>query len=342
MCGSVNLPSTSLIIPVHNGGDAFKQCLAWVARLDPQPDAIIIVDDGSTDDSASAAKAAGYRVISSVRPVGPAGARNTGAAHSAADILVFLDADTTPPAGYMADAVRMLSQDPGLAAVIGSYDDAPGADGFLSQYRNLLHHHTHQNSSEQAATFWGACGAIKREIFNELGGFDESLRYLEDVELGLRLNKAGYRVRLAKHWQVKHWKGYTAGSLIHTDVMQRALPWTRLALRGHGLINDLNTKLSHRVSVALSFLILLLLPVVLFTPWAWIALLSAFGGFIVINRNFYGFIRRKKNIRFAVLTVFWHWVHHLSAGTGMALGIMDYCFKAARKSLSLSRVKQTI
>jgi hypothetical protein len=49
--------------------------------------------------------------------------------------------------------------------LIGSYDDAPGANNFLSQYKNLFHHYTHQTGSEEASTFWGACGAIRRDVF---------------------------------------------------------------------------------------------------------------------------------------------------------------------------------
>jgi GT2 family glycosyltransferase len=139
-----------------------------------------------------------------------------------------------------------------LTALFGSYDDAPAATNFLSQYKNLFHHYVHQIANEEASTFWGACGAIRREVFLKLGGFDESYHQpcIEDIELGYRLKRAGYRIRLLKTLQVKHLKHWGVKSLLKTDFFQRALPWTELILRDRRLVNDLNLKTSSRVSVA--------------------------------------------------------------------------------------------
>lgn len=122
----------------------------------------------------------------------------------------------------------LFSRELDLAALIGSYDDAPGATNFLSQYRNLLHHYVHQTGNEEASTFWGACGAVRREVFLAMGGFDESYRQasIEDIELGYRLKRAGLKILLCKALQVKHLKRWEAGSLLKADFCYRALPWT--------------------------------------------------------------------------------------------------------------------
>ena len=57
-----------------------------------------------------------------------------------------------------------FEEDPELAAVFGSYDDDPVEPNFLSQYKNLLHHYTHQNSGREASTFCGGYGAITEEL----------------------------------------------------------------------------------------------------------------------------------------------------------------------------------
>src|SRR5262249_39714878 len=128
------------------------------------------------------------------------------------------------------------------------------ADGLVSQYRNLLHHYVHQHGCTTASTFWGACGAIRRSVFLEVGGFDEERfpRCIEDIELGYRLRAAGHRIRLDKRLQCTHLKKWTLRSMIRTDVMCRAVPWTRLILETRSAPDDLNVKGLQRVSVGLT------------------------------------------------------------------------------------------
>lgn len=86
------------------------------------------------------------------------------------------------------DRVAMVfKREPDIAALFGSYDDNPGETTFLSQYRNLLHHFVHQQGCEDASTFWAGCGAIRREVFLSIGGFDEGYvrPAIEDIELEL-------------------------------------------------------------------------------------------------------------------------------------------------------------
>jgi hypothetical protein len=67
----------------------------------------------------------------------------------------------------------LFEAEPDLAAVFGLYDAAPAALRVISQYRNLLHHFVHQNGNPQASTFSAGCGAIRRSVFEQIGGFDE-------------------------------------------------------------------------------------------------------------------------------------------------------------------------
>lgn len=77
-------------------------------------------------------------------------------------------------------------------ALIGSYDDDPKSPDFISQYRNLMHCSVHQTGRSEASTFWSGCGAIRREVFLESGGFDETYvrPAIEDIELGYRLTRS--------------------------------------------------------------------------------------------------------------------------------------------------------
>src|SRR5262249_5940476 len=154
---------------------------------------------------ASPAGPLGMRVLVTGARRGPAAARNLGARVARGDVLFFLDADVVVPPSALAQAVQVFRDHPEVGALIRSYDDAPGAPNFLSQYKNLFHHYVHQHAREEGYTFWGAAGAIRRDLFLELGGFDEKYRYpsIEDIELGYRLKAAGHRTRVCKTLQVK-------------------------------------------------------------------------------------------------------------------------------------------
>ncbi|MBL8046518.1 MAG: glycosyltransferase family 2 protein, partial [Anaerolineales bacterium] len=166
----------SLIIPVYNGGAEFQRCLAAIGRATVAPHEVIVVDDGSTDNTRQWAEKAGARILQTTRPTsGPAVVRNLGAQAATGEILFFVDADVEIRAETLAHISRVFAAQPSLTALFGSYDDAPAAPNFLSQYKNLMHHYVHQHASEQASTFWSGCGAIRRAAFLEFGGF--SSRY---------------------------------------------------------------------------------------------------------------------------------------------------------------------
>jgi glycosyltransferase involved in cell wall biosynthesis len=249
----------SVVIPAYNAEDTLERCLGELYQPGATPpDECIVVDDGSTDGTAAVAKKYGAVVLSTGGRRGPAFARNLGARTAGHELLMFLDADVSPHVDTVERMKMAFSAEAAPDAVMGSYDDSPGTEDFLSQYRNLMHCFTHQISLREACTFWSGCGAIRKELFLEHGGFDEAFGRpaIEDIELGYRLKAAGKRLILDREIQVKHLKKWTFMGLLKTDIMDRGIPWTELILRDHRMPNDLNLQLSQRVSVVLSFLLL--------------------------------------------------------------------------------------
>jgi GT2 family glycosyltransferase len=246
------------VIPAYNGGTQLDECLDAIARLSTAPSETIVVDDGSDDGSIQRAAARGVRVLTTQGRLGPAAARNIGAEAATGDILFFLDADVCPHPDAM-ERVAAAFADPGVDAVIGSYDDNPSSRDFLSQYKNLMHCFVHQNAHSEASTFWSGCGAIRREVFLAMSGFDASYKRpaIEDIELGYRMRKAGRRVLLDRDLRVTHLKKWTFWGLLKTDVLDRGIPWTELILRDQKMPNDLNLQISQRVSIGLVYLMLL-------------------------------------------------------------------------------------
>ncbi len=312
----------SLIIPVHNGGRCFRRCLAALRRSTRKPDEIIVVADGCSDDSAAAARTFGAIVVETPVAGGPAAARNLGAAMATADVLLFIDADVACHRDSIARFEAFLSQHPTFSAVIGNYDDAPPAKGLLSRYKNLLQHFVHLEAPEETFTFWGACGAIRRTAFKELGGFDESFRRpsIEDIELGYRLRAAGHRIAHRREILVTHMKHWTARSLFVSDVFRRAVPWTVL-IAERGVFDDaLNIGLGERFKVAAAWLALALVPFSFWSHWAAFMAVILVLALLLANARFLRFLYRRQGWQVAVAGGAWHLFYHWYCGLGYVLG----------------------
>jgi GT2 family glycosyltransferase len=333
--------SLSVIIPVYNGGSQLERCLDALLASDFRDYEVIVVDDGSTDGCAESARARGVEVLRLDVRSGPAAARNRGAAHARGEVFMFLDADVVVRPDTLARVAEFFGGRYGdggaAAAVFGSYDDVPDAENFVSQYKNLLHHFVHQHSNAEAETFWAGCGALRREAFEFVGGFDER-RYsrpsIEDIELGRRLRREGFRIVLDRELQVKHLKRWTFLSLLGTDIAARALPWSRLILEEGRVIDDLNLRVSQRVSAALAWLAVALLILSYFSV-AFLALVPVALAFIfLLNLPFYRFLKARRGRACALGGFCLSVVYYFYSAGAFAL---CYCAHALRRARVLAR-----
>jgi glycosyltransferase involved in cell wall biosynthesis len=325
-------PHVSVIIPAFNAALHLSRCLDGLCQSEYGDFEVLVVDDGSTDDQRQIAERFHARYFRFPASIGPGGARNFGVTQAVGTILVFVDADVVLPPDALGIVVEEMERDPDLAAVFGSYDTNPAWRDFLSQYKNLMHHFVHQNSSESAVTFWAGCGAIRKNTFEEFGGFNaEKYRRpsIEDIDLGLRLARAGRKIRLVKRLQVKHLKRWTLRGLLRADIFYRAVPWTKLILETRDLPRDLNLTWPARVSsllVALLVLSLILMPFATsgltgrITP---LHLGSFMGAFVLIllalNRKAYIIFARQRGWWFAARAVLAHWFYFLYSGVAFGL-----------------------
>lgn len=257
MSSAVASHRIAVIVPSYNAANLLPRVLAPLRAMLERHEiaSITVVDDCSTDSTrALFAALPDVRYLRTPQNGGPGVARNLAAQSTEADYLWFVDSDVI----VAPDAARVLHESLrrfGPAAVMGSYDDAPDARNFLSQYKNLVHHYYHQAGRAEASTFWAGCGAVRRDVFLQVGGFDvKRFRHpsVEDIELGYRIRDAGGRIRLERALQGRHLKRWRLGNLLHTEIFRRAAPWAQLMLERRSLTNDLNVSRTERVRAAIT------------------------------------------------------------------------------------------
>lgn len=326
-------PELAVVMPAWNAAPHLERSLGRVMAQDGIAE-VVVVDPGSTDDTATIAERLGARVIRLCRRAGPAEARNAGVAAVTAPVVLFVDSDCVIRDDVVA-RVRAAFRDEKLATLTGSYCDDPPERNFASLYMNLRHHHTHQLAKREGATFWAGCGAVRRSFFEEVHGFDAA-RFprpmIEDIELGLRLRKLG-ATRLDPELQVTHLKHWTLGGVVKTDIFSRAVPWSQLIIEGEGPPDDLNLRLSQRLAAALSPFVLLSLlalsPIaVLDARWLWLPF-AIIALSVVLNGGLLAFFLQRRGPVFTLLAFVFHQVHLFYSAATYALVALGYRPKKA-------------
>ena len=326
----------SIIMPVYNGHEFILKSLPPLIGMQQRGEVVevIVVDDSSTDASAELAANMGACVIPSGGRLGPGAARNQAATAVKGNILWFVDADVI----VHEDAVRFIHEgfsDAGVVAIFGSYDDSPPAGNFLSQYKNLVHHFYHHRGRREATTFWSGCGAVRKDAFLAVGGFDVE-RFtrpsIEDIELGYRLRAAGGRILLIPELQSTHLKVWHFLNLIHTEVFCRAIPWSRLIFEQPEMAGDLNVSPAERMRAGLAGFFFLVLFAVLSGLLPWWSIAVAFTGVTLVNLELAKLFVRMKGPVFALLGILFHQFYYLYSSAAFVYAWLEWKIDARRKA----------
>jgi len=316
--------TVSVVIPVFNSEKTLEACLRSAFASDYPSFEVILVNDGSTDQTASIAARFPCKRIDLEKNMGGGPARNRGVQVAKGDILFFLDADMTIEKDTLTEVVQTFVDRPDISALFCSYQKNTPSGNFFSTYKNFVCHFTHQTAREDAATFCSGFGAIYRECFLRVGGFDESCGRLPDIELGYRLYKKGYKIFVNKQIQATHLKVYSLAELLRSDFLRRAIPWTEIMLEKRIYRNDLNTRYENLASGVISFFILAALPLIPFKPSLAIILLLLFALLFILNRKFYRFVYNEKGLWFLLRAVAVNWIGYLYSGLGVVIGMAGY------------------
>lgn len=212
----------SVVIPTYNAAKTLHQCLAALSHSTCSPKEIIVVNDNSTDNSVEIANCYNVRVINNENENGANICRNLGANTATGDVVLFIDSDVQ----IHSDTIALVAQNfdnENVDAVVGCYSTYPEQKGLMTKYKNLWIRYSYLKSKKEIDWIFGAVSAIKRDVFNKMGGFDSELHAkhgVDDLELGKRLTSNGYKITLNKNVEVDHLKEFTLKSFIKNEFMR--------------------------------------------------------------------------------------------------------------------------
>ncbi len=207
-----DLPHITVIICSHNGARTLRDTFAGLARVDYPKFDVVLIDDGSTDDTAAIAREHGAHVISTENR-GLSSARNTGMEAARGELIVYLDDDAWPDQNwlrYLAETFR----DP-LHAAVGGPNLAPPDTGEIADcVDNAPGGPVHVLLDDRCAEHVPGCNmAFRRARLQELGGFDPQYRAAgDDVDVCWRVLERGWTIGFHPAAQVWHHRRKTIGA----------------------------------------------------------------------------------------------------------------------------------
>jgi GT2 family glycosyltransferase len=197
----------SVVVATHNRGALLRQLLESLARqtLSPTRFEVVVVDDGSSPPAADALGGLsvpfGFTLLQQAQS-GAATARHLGIGTARGDVVVVIDDDMLLPEDFLAEHLRAHEQ--GAEVVLGNILPSPEIDSMplferfhARQLTQFAHAVESDPSRVRGVRLCTGNMSVRRALYAAVGGFDLELQRSEDRELGIRLEKAGARIRFA-------------------------------------------------------------------------------------------------------------------------------------------------
>jgi GT2 family glycosyltransferase len=217
----------TVVVVCWNSADVLGRCLRQLLEQDYVNYEIVVVDDGSEDQTRAVAErelgGGSGTVLSSPVNRGCPHARNLGLRHAKGEIVAFIDADGFAAPSWLRELVAAFAGDEtigGVASTVFFADDPlaiNGAGGIVNRQgwaADLAMNESYERAelAEEALYPMGCGMAVRRAAIERVGGFDDRmLNYYDDVDYGVRLWRAGYRVVVASEAWIDHGFGHSAG-----------------------------------------------------------------------------------------------------------------------------------
>jgi len=221
-------------VPCYNAAATIGACIASLGEQTRTPDEIIVVDDGSTDNSGLLAGYAGAEVISPGENVGLSAARNLLWQHTDADIILFVDADTVARSDLLEKLLKHYVS-PEVGGVGGQAVEAR-IESIYDLWRKFSAAQTlGDRVLEDAQVLFGLCCSYRRSVLEQATGFDPYFRTNgEDHDISIRIRKVGHRLVYEPAAVVEHYRTDTFRSLMR--MLYRYELFTQVAKMRNGVL----------------------------------------------------------------------------------------------------------
>jgi len=223
-------PFVSVIIPAYNSWEKLGELLKSLEKSTFANFEIIVGDDGSENynNYKSYNNYNDYKIVRLKRNRGPAAARNAAAHLARGRVLVFLDSDVTVYPDTLGVIAKKFMDDRDLTALTGVWDKHQKTRSFFPQFKAMRDWSYWINERDVDGYYYlfsTRIAAIKRDVFNRLGGFNESFRQMEDVEITYRIARR-YAIIFAPDVRVHHeFEGFWP---VARKYFWRSFYWSRL------------------------------------------------------------------------------------------------------------------
>lgn len=207
-------PKVSVVIPLHGGEEDIRICLDSLANCQDLLHETIVVDDVSPDGAAGVAEAYPFvKLMRNAENLGFAGTCNRGTEASTGDVVIYLNSDTAVPRAGLIRLVESLMESGSVGAAGPFTNNAGYEQPTFVTYTSLetmelfARDFAHRDAEDRDVPMLvGFCLAVRRSVLDELGLFDTRFGrgLFEDNDLVYRIQRAGYRCRLASRAFVHH------------------------------------------------------------------------------------------------------------------------------------------
>jgi glycosyltransferase involved in cell wall biosynthesis len=316
----------SIVIPTYNASRFMPNLLDSIFKQAVEDMEVIIVDDCSTDNTVEIVKKYPVRVIQMEKNGGPARARNRGVKEAKGDIIFFLDSDVEVLDGTIQEVKEYFEKNPAVNCVIGVCATEPLNKGFVPTYMAMFEYiHLIGQKYDRVSVFAPRCGAIKKDLFLKVGGYDENYRGadVEDFELARRINKVDCII-LNPKIVVKH--QFANFKQILKIYFRRTVMWVHLFFKMKQLDNAGPTSPSNGIAAIcafFSFLSLLFIPFITFAKFLFISLIIIY---LLSNLKWWNFMRKEAGLLFALRALFLNYFLGIEIMASVIYALITYPF----------------